>query len=403
MKKALILSCSTGQGHNSCARAVKEYFDRQQVDCTVADAFRFVSEKFARFMGEGHSFMYRHIPGLFCWGYGYSKKHPALFKEKTLIYKILTAGTLRMYQYIAKEKFDTVICTHVLSAIMLTHMQKTLPLALKTAMVMTDYTCYPGMKATDLQRYFIPDGFLAEEFVKCGIPREKISVAGIPVCQEFYKKIEKTDAKRLLNIQAEHRHLLVMCGSMGCGPIAMMVEHLYKNLPEDTEVSVICGTNERLQKKLDRKYQDADQIHVAGYTKQMSLYMDSADLCLMKPGGLSVTEAAVKKLPMAFINAVAGCEQYNIEYFVKKGGAVSSDSPEELTDQCIRLLQSERKLKEMEKALREYRRAEGARQIFEAMELLNTAKIYWKDTAYVERESDRLPQVPAGQIKYTRV
>ena len=69
-----------------------------------------------------------------------------------------------------------------------------------------------------------------------------------------------------MNIQAEHRHLLVMCGSMGCGPIAMMVEHLYKNLPEDTEVSVICGTNERLQKKLDRKYQDADQIHVAGYT-----------------------------------------------------------------------------------------------------------------------------------------
>lgn len=40
MKKALILSCSTGQGHNSCARAVKEYFDRKQVDCTVVDAFR---------------------------------------------------------------------------------------------------------------------------------------------------------------------------------------------------------------------------------------------------------------------------------------------------------------------------------------------------------------------------
>ena len=72
-------------------------------------------------------------------------------------------------------------------------------------------------------------------------------------------------------------------------------------------------------------------------------------------------------------------------------------------DQCIRFLQSERKLKEMEKALREYRRAEGARQIFETMELLDTAKIYWKDTAYVERESNGLPQVPTGQIKYTRV
>lgn len=403
MKKALILSCSTGQGHNSCARAVKEYFDRQQVDCRIVDAFRFVSEKFAIFMGEGHSFMYRHIPGLFRWGYGYSKKHPSLFQEETVIYKILTAGSLRMYQYIAKGEFDTVICTHVLSAIMLTHMQKAFPLALKTAMIMTDYTCYPGMKATDLQMYFIPDRSLTEEFEECRIPREKISAAGIPVCREFYKKIEKTDAKRLLNIQAKHRHLLVMCGSMGCGPIERMVERLYENLPEDTEVSVICGTNERLQKKLERKYRDTQKVHITGYTKQMSLYMDSADLCLMKPGGLSVTEAAVKKLPMAFINAVAGCEQYNIEYFAKRGGAVSSDSPEELADQCIRLLQSEGKLKEMEKALRKYRRTEGAKQIFETMELLNTAKIYWKDMAYVERESDGLPQVPAGQIKYTGV
>ena len=229
-----------------------------------------------------------------------------------------------MYRYIAKGKFDTVICTHVFSAVMLTQMQKSFPLALKTAMIMTDYTCYPGMEATDLQMYFIPDGSLTEEFAACGIPRKKISAARIPVCREFYKKLEKADAKRLLDVRADHRHLIVMCGSMGCGPIERMVDRLYENLPEDTEVSVICGTNARLQKKLDRKYRDADQIHIVGYTKQMSLYMDSADLCLMKPGGLSATEAAVKKLPMAFINAVAGCEQYNIEYFAKRGGAVSS-------------------------------------------------------------------------------
>ena len=63
------------------------------------------------------------------------------------------------------------ICTHVLSAIMLTHMQKAFPLALKTAMIMTDYTCYPGMKATDLQMYFIPDRSLTEEFEECRDPQ----------------------------------------------------------------------------------------------------------------------------------------------------------------------------------------------------------------------------------------
>ena len=63
MKKALILSYSTGQGHNSCARAVKEYFDRQQVDCTVVDAFRFGSEKFAVFMGGRTQFYVPSYPG----------------------------------------------------------------------------------------------------------------------------------------------------------------------------------------------------------------------------------------------------------------------------------------------------------------------------------------------------
>ena len=134
-----------------------------------------------------------------------------------------------MYQYIEKGAFDTVICTHVLAAIMLTHVQKTFSLALKTALIMTDYTCHPGMEATDMQIYFIPDESLTEEFVEGGIPREKIVAAGIPVCKSFYKNVEKADAKRLLDIRAEHKHLLVMCGSMGCGPMEKMVRRLCQN------------------------------------------------------------------------------------------------------------------------------------------------------------------------------
>ena len=230
-----------------------------------------------------------------------------------------------MRRYITEKKIDTVICTHVLSAIILTHVQKKYPILLKTAMIMTDYTCYPGIEATEVQKYFIPDESLTEEFVRSGISKEKIVSTGIPICQNFLKRIEKTDAKRLLNIHTRNKHLLIMCGSMGCGPIAKMVRLLVEGLPEDTEVSVICGTNQRLQKRLEQKYSESEKVHIVGYTGQMSLYMDSADLCLMKPGGLSVTEAAAKKLPMAFINAVAGCEQYNIDYFVKMGAAVASD------------------------------------------------------------------------------
>ena len=30
--KTLILSCSTGEGHNSCAKAIKEYYDSKRAE-----------------------------------------------------------------------------------------------------------------------------------------------------------------------------------------------------------------------------------------------------------------------------------------------------------------------------------------------------------------------------------
>ena len=124
MKRVLLLSCSTGQGHNSCAEAVKEYFEEQHVVCEIYDSLKFIGEKFARFMSWGHSFMYRHIPGLFRWGYRYSEDHPNVFKANSCIYKLLTAGAEHLYDYIIDGNYDTVICTHIFSAVILTHSLK---------------------------------------------------------------------------------------------------------------------------------------------------------------------------------------------------------------------------------------------------------------------------------------
>ena len=121
MKKTLILSCSTGQGHNSCAQAVKDYYELQHVDCEIQDALVFISKWVSRFLSWGHSFVYRYLPWLFRWGYRQSEKHTELFKEGSFVYRVLASGTDRMYHYIAESDYGTVICTHIFSAIMLTH------------------------------------------------------------------------------------------------------------------------------------------------------------------------------------------------------------------------------------------------------------------------------------------
>ena len=46
--KVLILSCNTGEGHNSSAKAIKAELDRQGIQCDVRDTLALVSEATSR-------------------------------------------------------------------------------------------------------------------------------------------------------------------------------------------------------------------------------------------------------------------------------------------------------------------------------------------------------------------
>ena len=63
--KVLILSCNTGEGHNSCAAALEEECRNQNIPCDTEDALRFISPEVSRFISNWHVRIYRHAPGSF--------------------------------------------------------------------------------------------------------------------------------------------------------------------------------------------------------------------------------------------------------------------------------------------------------------------------------------------------
>jgi len=350
--RVLILSCNTGEGHNSCGKAIQEAFRARNVDCEMEDALRFVSPAFSKAMSWGHTRIYRHAPGLFRSGYQYAEVHTGIFTEQASVYKMLTSGTEQLYRFIQEEGFDTIICPHVFSALMVTDILRQHHPKLRTGFVATDYTCSPSCGESTLDAYFIPDSTLEDEFAACGVPREKLIASGIPIRQEFFRPVEKTAARKHLGLPSDGRHLLIMSGSMGCGPIRQLVKLIGEQLPDDCYLSVICGTNYKLRKKLERDHADQPRIHMYGFRKDISTIMDGADLYLTKPGGISTSEAARKKLPMVFVNAVAGCETYNLRYFVQQGSAVTADTPEELAALTLSLLSDADKLDRMSGSFR---------------------------------------------------
>ncbi len=360
--KALILTCSTGEGHNSVAAAVREAFTEHGASCDVADALGFLSEKASEAICRWHTRLYRHMPSAWRVSYHLLEQHPSTGEERNLLANILALGTEKLHALIAREDYDCLVCPHVFSALMVTRLRSLHPeLALGSSFIATDYTCSPFVENCRMDCYFVPSPRAAEECVQAGVPEERVEVIpGVPVRRAFYQRVDKTEARRCLGLPESGKLVLAMCGSMGCGHLDELAERLAYRLPEGDALAVVCGTYTHLQKKLEREFADRPDVFIWGYRDDIPLLMDSADLFLTKAGGVSTSEAAVKGLPMVLVDAISACEGPNLRHFCATGGAVTAPDPEALTELCLRLLADGGQLEKMRAALLQERSAAEA-------------------------------------------
>ena len=331
--KILMLSCNTGEGHNSTARAIIEVLEERGAVCEMRDVLSCLSPKLSKFICAWHTRLYRYGPRLFDAGYRAMEK-AADPQETTPAYEILSLGARKLWQMIMKGDYDAVVCVHAFSGMLMTEVRRVWDLQIPCYFVATDYTCSPTVEQSDVDGYFIPDSALAGEFVRAGLNSLRLIPSGIPVKQAFYTRQEASAARRKLELP-DRLTVLLMCGSMGCGPIHRIARELLQQLPEQVTLVAVCGNNEKLYEVL-QEITDP-RLRVLGYCREIPAYMDAADMIVTKPGGLSSTEAAVKHLPMVLINAVGGCEGRNFDFFLHRGYALGSSEADQVVKQAVRL------------------------------------------------------------------
>lgn len=316
--KIAILTCNTGGGHNSAGQAIREQLLARGAECDLVNALDFMPRLESNVISKGHVFAYRRTPKLYGAAYRFEEKHP----PRGIAARCAPAA-VKLYPFLMEHGYDAAVCVHVFPALMMSHIRRKHGDTIRSFFVATDYTCSPGVDLTQLDGYFIPPG-LTQEFMQAGLPRERLMETGIPVRAACYSRQGQAAARAALGLAPGMRQVVLACGSMGCGPMRSLAIRLARNLPKDTELTVLCGSNRGLQRSLS-VLRRKKRVRVLGYTDQMPLWLGAADLLLSKPGGLTSTEAMATGVPLVCINAVPGCETRNRQYLVRRGLAVTAN------------------------------------------------------------------------------
>lgn len=316
---ALILSCGTGGGHNSAARAIREECISRGWSAVLLNPYTLCGTNTAGMIDRTYVRLVQRFPE----GFGFIYQLGELYRRLPFhspVYFFNGKAANCMNEYLKDKKFDIVITTHLFPGEIMARLKQSGADIPPTIYVATDYTCIPFTEDTDCDAYVIPAKELVKDFVKRGIPEDLIYPLGIPVQKPFRKPIACSKAKAILGLEKNIDYLLVSGGSIGAGKLSSIVKKLRALCGKHERLIVICGSNENLFRKLQKKY--GNDIRILQSTERMAEYICASKIYFTKPGGLSSTEAAVLGTALVHLPPIPGCETKNIKFFTEQGMSI---------------------------------------------------------------------------------
>lgn len=319
--KILILSCNTGGGHNSAAKAIKEAFDEKKHECNIMDVLAFGGQKASDLVCDAYIEIVKKTPKLFGEIYKMGNKigqfNQEVAKRRSPIYYINKLYADALEQYIKENKYDAIICTHIFAAEAMTNLKKHGKITIPFYFIATDYYCSPMLEETIPNAIFIAHKDSTFTYLNHGIDKKLLIPSGIPVSKQFTVKKDKQEVRKQFGLNTDDEVFLLMSGSMGFGDLIDTTRYIFENGNKNTKVIAITGHNEELYEKLEISFKDEERLILVGFTDQVSDYMDASDVLLTKPGGLSSTEALSKGIAIIHTAPIPGCESENVQFFTE--------------------------------------------------------------------------------------
>lgn len=347
MKKVLILTTSTGQGHNQAANSLIETFPKSGFNCIKHDFLANNNKVLNDLVVWGYEISASRFPSIYGWFYKLTDSN-YINRLNSLLF---ANATRKLSKLIKKEKPDLIIGTHPFIVNIITDLKKR---GLKTPFlsVVTDFKAHYTYVSKLVDAYITGSVSTKNSLIDRGIKEELIYPIGIPIGKNFYNN--NIIIPELKDKDKDYFNLLLMSGSMGLRNISYVLDELLIN-NHKLRITVVCGTNQKLlnslQKKAKQKYPDK-KLHIVGFSNDIASFMEYSDIIISKPGGLTVTEAIAKNLPLIIPFVIPGQEMENTEFLTSNGYAYYVKDFKSINSVVDKLIDNPNYLIEMKDKLR---------------------------------------------------
>ena len=319
--RVLILSITAGEGHNSTAKALMDYYTAQGVDCRVLDTYRYINKLLAKTFADGYLTFTQKARLSYKNFYRIMEKRHKPSSDLSAMRMSNAMLTHKLKKFIDAYSPDAVLATHPLAGLLLDIIKEKYGTSYITVGINTDFTFLPYWEESTRLDYIVTANELMYlQALKKGFSKEQFLPLGIPINPKFAQSGDKKAMRVKYGLDADKFTVLIMSGSMGYGKIEDTLAAL-DVVGVDFQMLVVCGHNQPAKDSIDKMYFNK-KVVTFGFVPFVDELMDAADCIITKPGGLSTSEALAKLLPIIIVNPIPGQEDRNTEFLLNNGCAM---------------------------------------------------------------------------------
>ena len=251
--KAIILSASTGGGHMSAAKAIKEYLNSHGASADVIDALEYISPLLNKTVTEIYEYLALKQPAI--WKMMYKSSNNKAVNRLVLGTNKLISK--KLMPLIEEYKPDVIITTHPFTTEMISKLKSDNKVTVPLVCVMTDYAPHRAWISPCVDAYIVSNEDMITPMIEMDVKADKIHPFGIPVDDAFFAKRDPQKAMNEIGFSSEIPTILIMAGSCGFANVGKIYSKL-QSIETDFQIIIITGKNKKLFQKMQEMVENKE-------------------------------------------------------------------------------------------------------------------------------------------------